>query len=107
MKTIVSKCSRFRKVVGSAVIRSQVSGACRGGVVYAAGIGRQIAAAMGDNQLESGICVEHAAENQVVHGDRRLERDTDHSAEIMVGKATPAATPGAVHEQHASQLPDP
>ncbi len=67
------------------------------GVVHAAGIGRQEAAAMRDADLQLRMRVEHAPEDEVADGHGRIERIADHVAEIVLRE--PAAIGEAVGVQ--------
>jgi hypothetical protein len=78
---------------------------CRG-VIYAAGISRQIAAAMRDHKLQVGVVVQYAAEDQVMDGHRRIERVADHVDQVMVGKPTRVGKPGRVHEDQEAEFLD-
>ena len=67
------------------------------GMVHAAGVGRQEAAAMGNADFELRIGVEHAPEDQMADGHGRIERIADHVAEIVLRE--PAAIGEAVGVQ--------
>ena len=64
----------------------------RCGVVDAPRIGRQIAAAMGDDELQIGMVLQHPAKDQMMHRDRRIERVADHIGEVMVLEAARPVT---------------
>ena len=68
------------------------------------GIGRQIAAAMRQHELQVRIILQDAAEDQVMHRDGRIERVADNVREVMVAEAAGLGKPGRVHEQDEPQL---
>ena len=76
-------------------------------MVDAAGIGRQTAAAMGDNELEVGVGVQYPAEDQVMDGDSRVERIADHVDQVVVGEAPRLRKAGRMHEDQHAELFDP
>ena len=78
----------------------------RGGVVDAPGIGRQIAAAMRQHDLQPGIILQHPAEDQVMHRHRRVERVADHVREIVIAEAARLGEPVRMHEDEQPQLLD-
>ena len=57
------------------------------GVIDAAGIAAEIAAAMHGEDLELGMALEHAVEDQVMQRDRRLERIADDVVEVEAREA--------------------
>ena len=79
----------------------------RGGMIDAPGVGRQIAAAMGDDELEVGMVVEHPTKDQMMDGDGRIERVADYIDQVMVGKPSRLGKTGRVHEDQHSELFDP
>ena len=78
----------------------------RGRVIDAAGIGREIAATMSDDQFEVGVVVQHAAKDQMMDGDRRIERVADDIDQVVIGKAllvTTKAGGSTVHIQFSKR----
>ena len=62
-------------------------------VVHSRRVGWQIAAAMGGNDLQIGIAVERALEDEMGKGNRRLQRIADDVAErAAVRTRTPLAS---------------
>src|SRR5581483_4062153 len=76
----------------------------RGGVVDAAGIGRQIAAAVRQYQLQVGVVLQHAAEDQVMHRDGGVERVADDVGEVVVAEPARLGEAGRVHEQGEAEI---
>src|SRR5690348_14519003 len=81
-------------------------GARRCRMVDAAGISRQIAAAMGDDELQIGVVVKHTAEDQMMDGDGRIEWVANDIDEVMVGKPPRLGKAGRVHEDEKSEFLD-
>src|SRR5271169_1558505 len=76
-------------------------------MVDAAGIGWQIAAAMGDDELKVGMGMQNAAKDQMMDGDGRIERIADHIDQIMVGEPPRLGEADRVHEDQHAELFDP
>src|SRR5271169_4903872 len=76
-------------------------------MVDAAGIGWQIAAAMGDDELKVGMGMQNAAKDQMMDGDGRIERIADHIDQIMVHEPARLRKAGRVHEDQHAELFDP
>ena len=74
------------------------------GMVDAARIGGKIAAAMRDDDLEPRIGVEHAAEDQMMHRHRGIERIADHVDEVVVAEAAPFGEAARMHEDEDAEL---
>ncbi len=74
------------------------------GVVHSAPIPRQISAAMCHAELETGVAVEHAFENQVTESDGRFNRVADDVVEIMFGQALPVGEAERVEEQQNAEF---
>ena len=75
-------------------------------MVDAARIGRQIPAAMRQDEFQIGVVVEHAAKDQVMHRDRGVERVADDVDQIMVAEPARLGEPGRVHEDQQAELLD-
>ena len=75
------------------------------GVIDAAGIGAEIAAAVHGEDLQVGMALEHAVEDQVVQRDRGLERIADDVVEVEAGEPLGLGEAvGMDHHQRAELL---
>src|SRR6516225_3599416 len=76
----------------------------RRGVVDATRIGRQEAAAMGNDELQVRMVAQHAAKDQMMERHGRIERVADHIGKIVVGKASSFGEPVRMHEHHEAKF---
>src|SRR5689334_18430256 len=75
-------------------------------MVEAAPIGRQIAAAMGDADLEFGKTLEIAVEDQLSHAQRRIQGMADRVREIVVLHAADQAGAERMQEDEKAKFLD-
>ena len=61
----------------------------------------------GEDDAQPWVAVEHPAEDQVMHGNRRVERVADDVDEVVVGEPPRLGKPGRVHEDQHAKLFDP
>src|SRR5579864_5382113 len=73
-------------------------------VIEAAAIGRGIAPTMRETDFELRVGVEHAAKDQMRHGNRCVERIADDIDEIVIGEALGMREARRMHENEDVEL---
>ena len=59
---------------------------------------------MREHQLQVRAFLQHAAEDQVMHGHRGIQRIADHVGEVVIAEAARLGEPGRVHEDRQTEL---
>ncbi len=73
-------------------------------VVHPADVAGQVAAAVGDAELQARVGVQHSAEDQVTDSDGRFQRVADQVVEIVLRQALAVGEAQRVHEDEDAQL---
>ncbi len=73
-------------------------------VIRSAAVARQIAAAVRGHDLQAGMAIQHAAEDEMGQRNRRLERLSDDVAEIVRAQALAERRAKWVDEHDRAEL---
>lgn len=95
----------FLEIVGWRVRQVAATvGACAPHVVHAAGICAQIPSAVNGENLQIGMPLEHAVEDEIMQSQRRLEGIADHIVELEAGKTLAFGKPIRMDDDEGSEF---